>query len=226
VVAAAALAVLLGLGFWQLARMHEKAAVIVELAARLEAPPVGLAEALGHPEAAAGRRIGLQGRFLHDRELHLIGRSFEGMSGLHVVTPLILADGRAVLVDRGWVPFSRRDPASRAVGQIAGDVIVEGVVRRGGWGGRSYAKPDNLPDANHWIYVDIPQMAAAAGLAAAAPFYVQAAPSGAPGGLPVAVPPRVEVRNDHLGYAITWFALAAGLVAIYILFHLRRPEEP
>jgi surfeit locus 1 family protein len=225
VIAGAALAVLLSLGFWQLARMHEKNAIVAERTARLEAPPIDVDRAVADPADAEGRRIVLRGRFLNEHELYLMGRSYEGMSGLHVITPLLLADGRAVLVDRGWVPFARRAPASRPDGQIAAEVDVDGVVRLGGWGGRLYFKPNNLPAENHWIYVDVPAMAKAAGLAHPAQFYVEASPSGDRGILPIAEPPRIEVVNDHLGYALTWFALAAGLTAIYILFHLHRPED-
>jgi len=79
---------------------------------------------------------------------------------------------------------------------------------------RGWFVPDDRPERNEWFAVDVPAMAAAAKLDRLLPFYVDA--SGEP-------PP--ELPNDHLQYAITWYALAVALLVVYILVVRRRGEQ-
>jgi surfeit locus 1 family protein len=170
-------------------------------------------------------RVRVTGRFLHDRELQLANRTYRKTVGVHVVTPLVLADGRTLLVDRGWVPMDRRDPARRAEGQVEGPVTLEAMLRRGGWKGSGWLRPDNDPAGNTWLWFDLPAMAEAVGLeGAVTALYLEAGPAANPGGLPKGGYTALALRNDHLGYAVTWYALAAALVVIYLLFHYRRSE--
>jgi surfeit locus 1 family protein len=130
---------------------------------------------------------------------------------------------RGLLVDRGWVPMARKDPASRAEGQPDGPVIVEALLRTGGWKGSTAFRPDNRPEDNTWFWVDPEAMAAWAGLEnPVTAVYAAAGPAESPGGLPVGGQTRIDLRNDHLQYAITWYALAVALAVIYALYHLRR----
>jgi len=219
-IALPALAVLVALGTWQVERLHWKESLNATLAERLGAPavtpealPAGLAE-------AEFRRVRLDGRFRHDRELFLGPRTLRGEVGMHVVTPFERTAGGIVLVDRGFVPNARRAPATRAEGQVDGTVTVEGVVRLPGR--RGAFTPDDDPRANQWFTVDPPAMAAAAGVGAVAPWYVEAGPASNPGGLPVGGQTVAMLPNNHLQYAMTWYGLAVALVVIYVLSS-RRP---
>jgi len=215
--------VLLGLGTWQLQRLEWKEAMIAEYTARRAAQPIPLPDPVDDPAELDNRPVRLIGHFLHDRELYLGARSYQGEVGFHVVTPLRLDDGRTVLVDRGWVPAARRDPETRAAGQVRETVAVTGVARSGGWRGRAFFRPANEPERNHWLWYDLPAMAAHAGLEdAVTAVYVAAAPEEVPGGLPIAVVPEANLRNEHLEYAVTWYTLAAALAVIYFL-HQSRP---
>jgi surfeit locus 1 family protein len=100
---------------------------------------------------------------------------------------------------------------------------VEGVLSAPG--GPGWMQPDNEPGNNRWFWVDIPAMAEAAGLPAAMPLVLQAAPGQHAGDYPVGGRTRVDIPNNHLQYAITWFGLAAALLGIYVLYHLRRPGD-
>ena len=221
-----AVALLVGLGTWQLQRLGEKQALIAELAARTGRAPAPLPAAIADPAALEYTPVRLRGHFLHDRELYLAARLHRGEAGVDVITPFVLADGRTVLVDRGWVPDGRRAPETRAAGQIAGEVTVEGQVRIGGWKGYDLFRPANRPAANEWLWMDLPAMAAHAGVdGAVTALYIVAGPGESPGGLPIGGARPVEVRNDHLGYALTWYALAAVLLAIVALHLFRRPRE-
>lgn len=219
----AAFAVLTALGGWQLQRLQWKAALIAERQARSADLPLALPPLFDAPEALAFRRAQVTGRFLHGRELYLTGRTYKSQVGAHVVTPLLLEDGRTLLVDRGWVPMDRKDPARRAAGQVAGPVTLEGLLRRGGWRGSAWFRPENQPAENIWFWVDPPAMADAAGLERPiTALYLAAGPAENPGGLPRGGRTVVTRRNDHLQYALTWFTLAGALTVIFILFHYRR----
>ena len=216
-----AVLLMLALGIWQLERLQWKTALIAERAERTHAAPVPLPAAGDDLAAAEYRRVALSGSFDHDRELDLAARSHLGVPGYHIVTPFRLADGRTVLVDRGWVPNNRRDPKTRAAGQLAGEVTLDGLIRvpvAKGW-----LVPDNEPGHHVWFWFDLPAMARQAGIAGPlAPVFVDAAAAPIPGGYPLGGETILTLPNDHLQYAITWFALAIVLVVIYLVFHHQR----
>lgn len=220
--AGAGVAVLVGLGTWQLHRMHWKEALIASMDARgaeaaLESVPFG-----GDPEAIEYRRIQVTGSFSHDKEMYLQSRVRNGMAGLHVVTPLVLGERGTVLVDRGWVPPEKGDPETRLEGQVEGPVVVEGIIRLDQEPGPF--TPDNRPDANQWYRMDTRAMGAQAGLEVA-PFYIVATTGAAPGGFPIADGPAgVQVVNNHLQYALTWYGLAAALIAVYLVYVFWKPK--
>jgi surfeit locus 1 family protein len=222
-----ALLVLLGLGTWQVERLHWKNGLIAERTARTTAAPIPLPAAVSElsPEALADldyRHAAATGQFLHDREMYLAARTMRGAVGYQVVTPLRQADDSVVLVNRGWVPGDRKDPAERAEGQVAGTARVEGAIRAPAR--QHWLQPDNEPAKNVWFWNDLGAMAQHAGIAPErlVPVFLEAGAAPNPGGLPVGGQTRVNLPNDHLQYAITWYALAIGLAVIYVLYHMRR----
>lgn len=219
-IALPAVLVMLGLGTWQLQRMGWKAELMERVAARVHAAPAPLPATLSDPGALEFRPVTVTGRLLHDKELRLLARPRQGQAGYEIVTPLVRDGGGTLLVNRGFVPMDKREAASRPQGQVAGIVTVSGVVRLPQPPG--LFQPDNTPGADTWVRVDPAAMAAAVGLPAVAPLIVEALPGQSPGGLPAGIEPRVELPNNHLQYALTWYGLAATLVAIYVLSQRRR----
>ncbi len=228
VAALAGLAVLIGLGTWQLDRRVWKQQILETRAQRVTAPALNYADAVAPSDTALDaieyRPIRLTGQFDDARTLKLLSRTRDGRAGFHLVTPLVTAQaGGTVLVDRGWVPVGGDGDVSPP---SAGQVSVEGYVRKFETPGRF--TPDNEPDANTWYYLDRGQMASAMELPTVASFYVQAAPNTAapnpavPGVYPAGSVPNIALRNPHLQYAITWYALAVVLLVIYVVFHVRR----
>ncbi|MSP83929.1 MAG: SURF1 family protein [Alphaproteobacteria bacterium] len=213
-------AALLGLGVWQVQRAAWKDALIAGRTARLVQPPVALPEDLADLDGWEFRRVWVVGRFDHAREMTVLKPAMDGRSGYHVVTPLRIDGGGAVLVDRGWVPLERRDAGSRAAGQVDGTVIVEGILRRGDDPGPF--TPENDPALVAWYWLDPAAMAAAAGIVAPA-LIVEAGPDPMPGGLPEGGQTATAARNMHRGYALTWSALAVVLAVIYLGY--RRPQR-
>src|SRR5258708_3641883 len=124
-------ALMIGLGIWQIERLHEKEALIASVSAGMRAPPVPLEEALRSSAAnAEWHHVTVNGHFLHDREVYLFAQNrTEGGLGVQVITPLVQSDGKAVLVDRGFVPQALKDPSTRPSGQVAGETSLTGVLR-------------------------------------------------------------------------------------------------
>jgi surfeit locus 1 family protein len=215
------LVVALGLGIWQMERREWKRDILDRIAVNQAAAPVTLDELLrGDPLAHEYGRVTLSGSFLHDKEFYLAARSLKNTVGLQVVTPLRTEDGRIVLFDRGWIPQERKDPAKRAEGQLPATVNLTGIVRRT-QEQRQFA-PDNVPERNVWFHVDVPLMRRMAG---GAPdpkldaFFLEADATANPGGFPIGGQTRLDIPNDHLQYAITWFLIAAALVGVYLAYH-------
>src|ERR1700687_3115145 len=98
-----AVLLMLGLGVWQIQRLHWKEGLIAERVERTTAPAIALPGPNDDISAAEFRHVGLTGEFLHDKELFLGARSLNDNTGYHVVTPFRLADNRGVLVDCGGV---------------------------------------------------------------------------------------------------------------------------
>ncbi|SMH58848.1 SURF1 family protein [Azospirillum agricola] len=221
-----AVALMLGLGTWQLQRMGWKAELMERVRERVSAAPAPLPAVLEDPAAWEFRPVTVSGRFLNDKDLLLLARPRQGQAGYEVMTPLQRADGGVVLVNRGFVPMDRRDPASRAAGRVEGETSLRGIVRLPQPAG--LFQPGNSPGAEVWLRADPPAMAAALGLPAVAPVLapviVEALPGQVPGGLPAGIEPRVELPNNHLQYALTWYGLAATLVAVYLLSQRRRAD--
>ncbi len=115
---AAGLALLIGLGVWQLQRLEWKEGLIAKIEARVHAPPVTLKEAVARARAGEDisyLRVKTEGRFDHGKERYVYAVTDEGV-GWHVITPLATPDGEVVLIDRGIVPDAAqgpRDPAPR-----------------------------------------------------------------------------------------------------------------
>ena len=207
----------LGLGSWQIQRLHWKEGLIAERDAALAAPPVAPPRTIDEARAREFHRVVAEGIFLHDREILRIAPGPTGESGFDVLTPLRLADGRALFVNRGFVPTDRQDAATRAAGQLAGTVRVAGLLRLPPVAKPSFFTPENRPDRHFWFWLDLPAMAAADRLPDAAPFYIEADATPNPGGWPKGGEGVTPLPNDHLQYAITWFSLAVAGLVIYVL---------
>ncbi|PDT40645.1 MULTISPECIES: SURF1 family protein [Sinorhizobium] len=231
VLVAIAFAVLLSLGTWQLERLHWKEALIAAISERRSAPPAPLGEI--EALAAAGedidyRSISVSGVYDHGKERHFFA-THDGRTGYYVFTPLMLADGRALFVNRGFVPFEKKDAATRAEGQVGGNVTINGLARPRLSEKPSSLVPDNDIAKNIFYWKDLGAMTQTAGIAAdrVVPFFVDADAAKNPGGLPVGGVTRFDLPNNHLQYALTWYGLAGALVVVSgaYLYRQRRRDH-
>lgn len=217
------LAVLLSLGFWQLERKKWKEGLIAaieqglhEKPAPLDDPP-GLWRALGKREYFP---VTATGTFRHADERHLFAVE-DGVAGWHIYTPLDMANGLTVIVNRGFVPEEFKDPSTRKAGQIEGEVTLTGLVRQSGHA--TWFTPAEDRARNIWYWRDLDGMISSLPEEAEprqfVSFFVDAkAEPVNPGGWPKGGITHLEIPNRHLEYAITWFGLAAALLAVFAVY--------
>jgi cytochrome oxidase assembly protein ShyY1 len=226
--ALAALLVLLGLGTWQLERKAWKESLIATVDRRLNDAPVALPPSTAWAGMTPGNseftRVRVRLEFLKDSDA-LVYTSGSALrddvkgTGYFVFSPAHLPDGQQVVVNRGFVP-------SRAYPAESGPQDIVGAIR---WPEKpSWFVSDHDAGGEVWMVRDPSAMAQVKGWGTVAPFYIEQEGPVPPGGLPHPAPLKVQLRNDHLGYAITWYGLAAVLVVMFGIWAARRrhPENP
>jgi surfeit locus 1 family protein len=218
------LAVLLGLGTWQVQRKAWKEGLLADIAVRTTTEPISLEEAVRRWRAGDDTeylRVRAAGRFRHDRERFYYAPSKEG-AGFHVYTPFETAAGPIVLVNRGFVPERAKDQVGRRDGLPAGEVEVIGLLRAPGE--RGAFTPANDPKGNLWFWRDLAGMAdSALGPEAGrvSPLFLDA--EAQPGETwPRGGVTRLDLPNRHLEYALTWYGLALALIGVYSIFVIGR----
>lgn len=225
VLALPALLILLGLGTWQMQRLAWKEGLIAKIEARVHAAPVSLAEIeKGSKDGIEYARVHVRGTFRHNAEQLVWEPDPRLGPGYHVYTPLSLDDGRFILVNRGYVTEALRSPSARAEGQVAGEVEVVGLLREPPE--RGMFSPDRDGKTGAWFWRDFDGMSRAAlgpdaGKAVHLFLDAEAEPAN-PGGWPQGGTTRLTLPNRHLEYALTWYGLAATLVAVLIAFIISR----
>jgi surfeit locus 1 family protein len=215
------------LGTWQLYRLQWKLALIERVEQRVHAAPVPAPGPERWPHITAEgdeyRHVRLTGAFLHELSTK-VQASTELGSGYWVITPLRTANGSVVLVNRGFIPLKGPNPDGRAAddGKRAthehpgqAQTVVTGLLRISEPGGGFLRRND--PAGDRWYSRDVEAIARARGLSQVAPYFVDADAAKGPadgnsaagaadspvGGLTV-----ISFHNNHLGYALTWYALA------------------
>ena len=224
-----ALAILLSLGTWQVQRLHWKEQLLADMAARRTAAPVTLAaiEAMAKKgEDIDYRPVTVSGVFANNKERHFFA-TWRGQTGYHVYTPLQLADGRFLFVNRGFTPYEAKEPEMRKQGQLTGEQTVTGLARARLAEKPSSIVPENDLAKNIFYWKDLDAMASSTGIPAdrLVPFFVDAGDAPNPKGLPIGAVTQFDLPNNHLQYAVTWYGLAAALVGVGLYALLRRKGD-
>ena len=217
------IAMLIGLGVWQVQRLRWKLDLIATMDRKMHAAPVmvdgGAAPFAPTPENDYARVV-IQGHFDNAREAYVFTTGPEGDPVYHVLTPFTTDAGHTYLVDRGMVPMEKRDPASRAQGRIEGETRVTGVWRTPDGPGLFTPAPDLVHRI--WYARDLKAIAAQDHVVLSAPVVIEADATPVPGGWPKGGQTVVDLPNNHLSYAVTWFGLAAGLFGVYLAYHVSK----
>ncbi len=221
IAAVLAIALFVVAGNWQRGRMEQKLALRAQLDAAALAPPVALPQ--GSPWVDwRFRPVLLTGQFDAGRQILIDNKVEAGRVGYHVVTPLLLADGRAVLVDRGFVAGGLTRDVLPQVPPPAGPVTVRGRI--------------NIPPAGYvelqraatqgpvWQNLDPLRFAQVSGLAVAPVVIEQIEPLGPDDRLLRQWPAPDLGIEKHRIYMVQWFAFALMAGGLWLWFTLRRPR--
>ena len=216
------LAVLIGLGVWQLKRLAWKEGLIAAVEARTTAPPVEIPApeewAKLNPRDYEYRHVRLSGVYDYAHQA-LVFRALSsprgryGGPGYLVMTPLELAGGASVLVNRGFVPEERKDAANAG---SAGPTEVTGLMRASEE--RTWFTPADDPARGQWFTRDVDGIAGALKIGAHAPFSVDADAGANPDALPEGGETILDFPNNHLSYAMTWFGMALALAGVFAVY--------
>ncbi|VDC28305.1 SURF1 family protein [Pseudogemmobacter humi] len=194
VIGLAGTAVLMSLGFWQLSRLDWKLGEIAKAEAMIAADPVALPE---RPDFTTDRYrpVRVSGAFT-GAEAHVLTSTREWGPGFRIVAAFRTDAGRMILIDRGYVPEAERDtPRPPREASVTGNLNWPDDM--------TSATPAPDPAANLWFGRDVDAMSA---WLQTEPVMVIAREPTGDGITPL--PATAAFRNDHLGYAVTWFGLA------------------
>ena len=214
------LIILISLGTWQVKRLIWKEKIIDFYIKQFENKVINL----NHINDLTGdiqyRKVKATGIFLNEKEIHITGKTYEGNAGFHVVTPFKMNNGKLVLINRGWVSEKYRNKDTRSFSLINEETYVTGIVRMPQKKG--YFVPDNDPENNFWFTikpVEIKKYLQLNSTDFFNNFYIDALRDGKKIELPIGVKGKLNFRNQHLNYAITWYSLALVLTIIYFSYH-------
>ena len=212
------------LGVWQLDRAAQKIALHDALLRQQDLPPLTLPELARGAAASASQRyraVVLQGSWLAPATVYLDNRPMDGRAGFYALTPLLLPDGSAVLVQRGWLP---RDVVDRsrivAAPPPAGTVEVRGRIAPEPSRLFDFAGAASGPIRQN---LELDAFAHETGLPLRPFMVVQE--DGATDGLLRHWPQPAADVHKHYGYAFQWFAMSALIGGLYVWFQLIRPAR-
>ena len=217
------LAILISLGLWQLQRKQWKEGLIASLDQQMKATPAPLPPASEWPSLTRDnsefRRVTLRVQFRDDAKPAFLYTGSSALRpdvkqpGYFLFEPGRLPDGRVVVVNRGYVPMDRQYE------KLAGTTEIVGYIRWPETPGWFVSDRDSTGDV--WFVREPEMMAELRGWGTVAPFYIDQESPVPAGGSPRPGPLTVNLKNDHLGYAITWFGLAAALVGVFAVWVAR-----
>lgn len=223
--------VLCTLGTWQVNRLFWKEELIAKVEQRTALAPMEIIDFLDRQMLEDNwpySPVKVEGVFDHSREVYFFTTSRQGRSGWNVHTPMLLDNGKYLIVNRGFVPFDMRDPQIRAQGQVEGKQSFTGFVRvpekqrPNGW------FPENIPEKRELYWRDHDLMTRLMGIEEGrnfVPFFVDANETEVPGGWPKGGTTIISFPNSHLQYAVTWYGLALTLLGVGGYFLYSRREE-
>jgi cytochrome oxidase assembly protein ShyY1 len=234
---AAMVALFIGLGVWQLQRRVEKHALIAALDERLAAAPMPLPGAADWSKLTPGHDEFRRVSFTATYETRLDAMVYSSGSairpdisgpGTWAFIPARLESDETIAVNAGFVPntMQDRDVQDRAVAKLitGKPVAMTGYIRFPDAGG---IFTPNVEQAKRlWFARDHLAMAQSFGWKEVAPFYIDLESPVPPSGIPKPGPLDVQLRDDHLQYALTWFALAAAVVIAFVVWMRRARLQP
>lgn len=227
------IAVLCALGTWQVKRLFWKEALIAEVEERTSQEPMKLSEFLEKKtdkDTWPYSPIMTQGIYDHSKEVYFFTTSIEGRSGWNVHTPMLLDDGKYLIVNRGFIPYDLQEPEKRLEGQVTGKQQLAGLVRVPEQEKPNSWFPENQPEKRELYWRDYDVFISLMGKDEGrefVPLFVDANDAPVPGGFPKGGTTIIAFSNSHLQYAVTWYGLALALLGVggYFLYSRRQKNN-
>ena len=216
------LLILIFLGTWQVYRLIWKNSLISNYLYKFNNEIIKYDKSFSFIDEFEYRRINIKGRFINEKEILIIGKTFEGNVGFHLITPFITKEEKLLLINRGWISEKLKLRSSRSFSLIEEDIVIDGIIRRPQKKG--YFVPENDPIGNFWFTIKPYQIEKALKLESfdlEKKFYVDVIRDKGKLKLPIGVSGSPNFRNQHLTYAFTWYSLAITLIIVYFVFHFK-----
>jgi surfeit locus 1 family protein len=223
ILVACALAVLVTLGTWQVQRMAWKLDLIERIEAGLVAEPLMLPATEDGIQTLDHRPVTTAGTLRFDLAIAKGSQQKGGIPGARLIVPLERQDGIPILVDMGWIP----EPVADHLGDAPVPVeTLTGTLYLDHPEAKPPFRPANEPVFRRWFWSDTAALRDWTGMPDLAAATLVRSPDGVERTPPIADPPAMTLSNDHLGYALTWYGLALGLLVIYLIMGFRSPDRP
>jgi surfeit locus 1 family protein len=212
---------LCSLGFWQIERLKWKTDLLEEIFIATETNLMN--NRLTSGVLKTGKQNNAQflsgyaiGSYLHSKEIFIGPRTYKGLTGYHMITPLQMESGGILLVNRGWLPEDKIEKNTRKESLSSGMLAVSGIARipdpRGPF------IPDNDVKNKEWYWIDIKSLKKAYYLENVAPYVLYEKQMGARAySFPIPLGMSWVPENNHKQYAIFWFSMAGLLLVFYFL---------
>ena len=211
---------LITFGTWQVKRLFWKEALIKNYLTQSQSNPIIDPAELENPLINEFKSIGILGRFMHSNEIYITGKTYEGNAGFHVVTPFKMENNKIILINRGWVSESYKNPDKRKFSLTKDLVKLKGIIRYPQKKG--YFVPENDGINGFWFTIIPNQIFDFLNITSNPiidKYYIDALRIGEKLTLPIGVDGEPKFRNQHLSYAITWYGLALSLLIVYFSYH-------
>ena len=212
--------ILCGFGTWQIKRLYWKEALIQRYITESQSKPISNLSEVSNSELNEFKAVEISGKFLHNNEIYITGKTYEGNAGFHVVTPFKMENNKIVLINRGWVSEGYKNPNKRKFSLTKGLVKLKGIIRYPQKKG--YFVPENDGKNGFWFTIKPNQIFDFINITSNPiidKYYIDALRIGEKLTLPIGVDGKPKFRNQHLSYAITWYGLALSLLFVYLSYH-------
>lgn len=210
-----------GMSIWQVQRLAWKEDLVAKIERAMEQKPL---TSLPAPEELDEYRfypVELTGSFMPQYEFHIAARYYHSQLGYHVYTPFQTIGGKLILINRGWIPSKQKDGDYKST--LPTDMVTLTAQLRTS-NERNPFTPENQPEKNVWFGRDAQQMCETIDLQCE-PFTLDLIGEQSWDSMPIPSSGEIKLRNDHLGYAITWFAIGLGILIISLLYHRKTPDK-
>lgn len=235
-----------GLGTWQVKRLRWKTNLITEAESKLALPPLEIPPVL-NPEIASSqefdyRRVLVKGTFRHDKEMYIGPRMRDGKEGYFLMTPLERKNGSTLLIKRGWISKEHLNPSTRPMSLVEGEVEIECLLRATPEKGMFTV--EGKKGTHHYHFMDVVAMAEEGGCQ---PILIEAlldfdsasavrrysaqknlsVEQMERHGVPIGATGKVEFRNTHFQYILTWYGLSifTTIMLINLVKNKRKPQS-